>query len=43
MLAVLVACSMTDSTVVFLSGSKVSGLHDQIKYTSWELQQFTFQ
>lgn len=42
-LAVLLAWSMTDSTVVFLTGSKVSGLHDQIKYTSWELQQFTLQ
>lgn len=42
-LAVLLAWSMTDSTVVFLTGSKVSGLHDQIKYTLWELQQFTLQ
>lgn len=42
-LGVLLAWSMTDSTVVFLTGSKVSGLHDQIKYTSWELQQFTLQ
>lgn len=42
-LAVLLAWSMTDSTVVFLTGRKVSGLHDQIKYTSWELQQFTLQ
>lgn len=42
-LAVLLAWSMTDSTVVFLTGRKVSGLHDQIKYTLWELQQFTLQ
>lgn len=42
-LAVFLAWSMTDSTVVFLTRSKVSGLHDQIKYTSWELQQFTLQ
>lgn len=42
-LVVLLAWSMTDSTVVFLTGSKVSGLHDQIKYTLWELQQFTLQ
>lgn len=42
-LVVLLAWSMTDSTVVFLTGSKVSRLHDQIKYTLWELQQFTLQ
>lgn len=42
-LAVLLAWSMTDSTVVFLTGSKVNGLHDQIKYTLWELQQFSLQ
>lgn len=42
-LVVLLAWSMIDSTVVFLTGSKVSGLHDQIKYTSWELEQFTLQ
>lgn len=42
-LLVLLAWSMTDSTVAFLTGSKVSRLHDQIKYTLWELQQFTLQ